>query len=74
MLTTKTKDRVQLCVRTTQTNHFHGLWLPPRSYDEHDEQDQIQEETGLRINGSGCNQDTGDHCYDLDQDSTEATG
>ena len=74
MLTTKPKDRVQLCVRTTQTNHFHGLWLPPSSYDENDDQDQIQEETGLRINGSGSNQDTGAHNDDLDQDSTEATG
>ena len=63
MLTTRTKNRVQLCVRTRQTNHFHGLWLPPRSYDEHDEQDQIQEEAGLRINGSGCNQDTGDSSF-----------
>ena len=74
MLTTKTKDRVQLCGRTTQTNHFHGLWLPHSSYDENDEQDQIQEKTGLRIKRSGCHQDTGAHNYDLNQDSTEATG
>ena len=74
MLTTKTKDRVQLCGRTTQTNHFHGLWQPPSLCDENDEQDQIQEETGLRINGSGCNQVTGAHYDDLGQDSTEATG
>ena len=32
-------------------------------YDENDEQDQIQEETGLRINGSSCNQDTGDSSF-----------
>ena len=51
-----------------------GLWLPPSSCDENDEQGQIQEEAGLRINGSGCNQVTGDHYDDLGQDSTEATG
>ena len=70
MLTTKTKDRVQLCGRTTQTNHFHGLWLPLSSYDENDDEDQIQEK---QDNGSGCNQDTGDHNDDLDQYSKQAT-